>query len=324
MKNEELISVIVPIYKVEQYLEKCIDSIINQTYKNLEIILVDDGSPDNCGKICDEYSKEDNRIKVIHKKNGGLSDSRNKGLNISSGNYVVFIDSDDYIDTNMIEKLYNKLIETNSDICICDFIREFENFSKYNNFEKKYFCVEGNEKFKCLYNQYNVVSTVQWNKLYKKNIFDSIKFEVGKINEDEFIVFDEFEKANKIIYVLEPLYYYRQRQNSIMNSKFNIKRYDAIEALEKRIEKLKEKGLYELLTLNYIKIFNNILSITSMSIDSELSKSDKLVLKNYNEKMKKYAKILLKEKISFTIKIKILIYFIFPKLLLKIVKYRSI
>ena len=117
--EEELISIIVPVYKVEKYLDKCINSIVSQTYKNLEVILVDDGSPDSCGKMCDEWTKKDTRIKVIHKENGGLSDARNFGLDCAKGKYIQFVDSDDYIEKDMIEFLYKNLKENNADISIC-------------------------------------------------------------------------------------------------------------------------------------------------------------------------------------------------------------
>ncbi|MBR1540013.1 MAG: glycosyltransferase [Clostridia bacterium] len=117
--EEELISIIVPVYKVEKYLDKCINSIVSQTYKNLEVILVDDGSPDSCGKMCDEWTQKDTRIKVIHKENGGLSDARNFGLDCAKGKYIQFVDSDDYIEKDMIEFLYKNLKENNADISIC-------------------------------------------------------------------------------------------------------------------------------------------------------------------------------------------------------------
>ena len=122
----ELISVIVPIYNVEKYLERCLDSIIKQTYKNLDIILVDDGSIDNSTKICDEYVKKDSRIKVIHKENGGLSDARNVGIDNSDGKYICFIDSDDYIELDMIENLYDGIVKNNANICCCGKLLEYE------------------------------------------------------------------------------------------------------------------------------------------------------------------------------------------------------
>ena len=117
---EDLITIVVPVYKVEKYIDRCVTSILNQTYKNLQIILVDDGSPDNCGKICDEYAKKDNRIEVIHKENGGLSDARNAGINIAKGKYIAFVDSDDYVSNDYIEYMYKILKKENAKISICE------------------------------------------------------------------------------------------------------------------------------------------------------------------------------------------------------------
>lgn len=139
----DLISIIVPVYNVEKYLNKCIDSIINQTYKNIEIILVDDGSTDNSGKICDEYLLRDSRIKVIHKNNGGLSSARNEGINISSGEYIGFVDSDDWVEPNMYEEMYKKILYSNADIVDCGYWKEYENKSiKYISANEVKFCGE--------------------------------------------------------------------------------------------------------------------------------------------------------------------------------------
>ena len=127
------ISVIVPVYKVEPYIRKCVDSILGQTFSDIQVILVDDGSPDQCGKICDEYAKQDNRVEVIHKENGGLSDARNAGIPYAKGEYIIFLDSDDYIDERMVERLHSLLNETNASIAACDFLCFFEDGS----FEKK-------------------------------------------------------------------------------------------------------------------------------------------------------------------------------------------
>lgn len=135
-KQEDLISVIVPVYKVEKYLHRCVDSIINQTYKNLEIILVDDGSPDNCPKICDEYAQKDQRIKVIHKKNAGISEARNAGLEIAQGEFVAFVDSDDYIDSTMYEKMLLLAQKEKNDLVLCGFKKVSED-GKIENFNEK-------------------------------------------------------------------------------------------------------------------------------------------------------------------------------------------
>ena len=181
----EKISIIVPIYNVEKYLEKCIKSILSQTYKNLEIILVDDGSPDKCGMICDKYKEIDDRIIVIHQENKGLSGARNTGLKNANGKYVCFIDSDDYINEHMIETLYENLIKTGSDISICDFfqVKENENIKikKIENAVKimnKQECLK-----KLLYHKYKL-DIVTWNKLYKQELFNNIEFPEGKIYED--------------------------------------------------------------------------------------------------------------------------------------------
>ena len=171
------ISVIVPVYNVEKYLEKCIDSILSQTFKNFEIILVDDGSTDSCGIICDEYERLDNRVKVIHKINGGLSSARNSGLEIASGEYVAFVDSDDWIDKNMYQELYNEAKKNNADIVQCKFIKaKDENVSIYNN-EFNEVEVIGNLDALCnLYNERCIETVVTWNKLYKRYLFNDIVF----------------------------------------------------------------------------------------------------------------------------------------------------
>ena len=216
MKND-LISIIIPVYKVEKYLEKCIESVLKQTYTNLQIILVDDGSPDNCGKICDEYAKKDSRIEVIHKINGGLSDARNVGINRANGRYIGFVDSDDYIKEDMYEKLINLIKEYDADISICNL----------------YDVIDGNE---CIRNKDNGIheysridilkeilldkniQSYAWNKLYKKELFDEIKYPIGKKYEDIGTTFYLFEKCNKIVVTSEPEYYYLKRADSLVNN----------------------------------------------------------------------------------------------------------
>ncbi len=175
MENE-LISVIVPIYNVDNYLEKCIDSIINQSYKNLEIILIDDGSTDDCGIICDKYKKNDERIIVIHKKNEGLSSARNKGLDIAKGNLISFIDGDDYIEHNMLATLKKNMEKYESDIsiCCCNHIKNNKKYNRFCNTSIKEFVSEGKCKYLNMYNEYSPLSNCVWNKLYKKEIFNYI------------------------------------------------------------------------------------------------------------------------------------------------------
>lgn len=219
----DLISVIIPIYKVEKYLKKCINSVLNQTYSNLEIILVDDGSPDNCRKICDNYKKKDKRIKVIHKKNGGLSDARNKGIAIAQGKYISFIDSDDYIEKNMIELLYNNLKKENADISICNyytFNEEQEKLEKESpdTAKQEIEIFNSQSALKKLMSK-NSFGDYAWNKLYSAKLFSKVKYPVGKKMEDLGTTYKLFLLSNKIVYTNKKLYNYLQRNGSIANSK---------------------------------------------------------------------------------------------------------
>lgn len=250
MNKNELITIIVPVYNVEKYLTKCVNSILEQTYKNLEIILVDDGSPDKCPQICDEYAKKDNRIKVIHKNNGGLSDARNKGLDMATGKYISFVDSDDYIDKKMIEKLYNNLLKNEADISICNIYKIYPNGTKIKkNLPQSEITVSDEEKYIYTYNKYGMITVTAWSKLYKKEIFTNIRYPLGKIHEDEYIIFDILKKANKISYFDEALYYYLQRTESIIGT-FSLKRLDIITPHENKLLSLKDNP--RLLKLEYI------------------------------------------------------------------------
>lgn len=229
-----LISVIVPIYKVEKYLKKCVDSIINQTYKNLEIILVDDGSPDNCPKICDEYAKQDSRIKVIHKENGGLSDARNAGMKIATGDYISFIDSDDYISGDFIETLYTTMKTENSDIVECDIVRFEDGTTPVIEKENSDINSFSTEKGLSLLIAENKFHQHVWNKLYKSEIALKIPFAKGKLNEDEFWTYQIFGQAEIVTKINKPMYFYLQRSGSIMGEGFNLRRLDALEAKAER------------------------------------------------------------------------------------------
>lgn len=224
-----LISVIVPIYNVEKYLDKCVDSIINQTYKNLEIILVDDGSPDNCPKMCDDYAEKDSRIRVVHKKNGGLSDARNVGMEVATGEYVSFIDSDDYISLDFYETLLQTMIDNDSDIVECSVVKFYENekFDEYSD-DLKVTNYETVDALDGLISE-NPFKQHVWNKLYKSSVALDIPYAVGKLNEDEFWTYQVFGKAKKVTRINKTMYYYFQRNGSIMGNGYNIRRLDALE-----------------------------------------------------------------------------------------------
>lgn len=236
------LSIIVPIYNVESYLKKCIESILAQTYKEFELILVDDGSPDNCGKICDEYAKQDNRIKVIHKKNGGLSSARNAGLDKATGEYISFIDGDDFIEKNMYERMLQYLNKYKADIVICEVndVDEEDNIldKKVRYTSKEAELMDATEAMRrYLMGEW----TASWDKLYKRELFNEIRFPEGKINEDVAIMLHIFEQTGRIVYIKEALYNYRQRANSITTSHFSIKKFDALENCVNNLQYIKDK-----------------------------------------------------------------------------------
>ena len=315
-----LVSIIVPIYNVEQYLRECIDSIIKQTYKNLEIILVDDGSPDNCGQICDEYAKKDDRIKVIHKENGGLSSARNAGLDIATGEYISFIDSDDYVSNNFIEELYSLCIKCDADIAECDFVKFTDKIEvqKKDKVIEKYSTIEMQEQ---IYTENYIKTIVVWNKLYKKYLYEKLRFPQGKINEDEFTTYKVFDSSLKNIAVTsEILYYYRYNENSIMGKKFNEKRLDVLEAYEERKEFYKEKKLnllYEKTVIKYQEILKDFYLLTQKYIDLP-EKYLKDILIRMKKNYKEYEKF---EKISNKNKMKI--FMMFPNLYCRLARLKD-
>lgn len=222
-KDNKLISIVVPIYNMEKYLDKCINSIINQTYKNIEIILVDDGSTDKSSKIINKYKKLDKRIKAYYKKNGGLSDARNYGIDKATGEYIGFIDSDDYIEKNMYETLYNNIIKYNADISVVGFNVVYEstdikNRVEYQEVTDKLEIYNRKEAFDLLFDA-NKFGNFAWNKLYKKELFKNIKYPLGKKMEDLGTTYKLVEISNKIVYEPLKLYNYFQRSGSIMNNK---------------------------------------------------------------------------------------------------------
>lgn len=234
----ELISVIVPIYKVEAYLDKCVQSIVNQTYTNLEIILVDDGSPDRCGELCEAWGKKDSRIKVIHKENGGLSDARNAGMAVATGSLISFIDSDDRIEPDFFRTLYTAMVKHDAQIAECgvNLVDEEDKILTKRGPEKNQ-VIERIEALRRLVLEDGVYQTV-WNKLYRREAIGDIGFEKGKCNEDDFWTYQIFDRIEKLALVDTPLYLYLQRGGSIMGTGYNPRRLDGLEARLRRMEYL--------------------------------------------------------------------------------------
>lgn len=218
-----LISIIIPVYNVEDYFARCIDSVISQSYTNLEIILVDDGSPDRCPAICDEYSQRDERIIVIHKKNGGLSDARNAGIDRAKGRYVTFVDSDDYVDPDYISQLYKILVENNADISICGHTVRYSNGKIIPHYSDHVFTLNPEKTLeKILYD--DELCTSAWAKLYKLELFDKIRFPKGENFEDSSTTYKLIMLSKTIACNMRSQYNYMIRPNSIMTEPFSEKK----------------------------------------------------------------------------------------------------
>lgn len=249
MIEKKLISIIVPIYNVEKYLSACIESLLNQTYRNTEIILVNDGSTDKSEEIIETYKQKDSRIISIKKENGGLSDARNVGLDNAKGEYIVFVDSDDYIHTEMISKLYNNIGESDISVCGIGLVDEQGHWISKMCEDSEDFMCSGEDAALLLYekgrNYYkgcSVEMVVAWNKLYKREVWKEIRFPFGKIHEDVFTTYKIFNNSSSIRYCSEPLYYYRQRGNSIKKQQFGQKNIDYLDALLQQTSFYEENG----------------------------------------------------------------------------------
>ncbi len=230
MRINPLVSVIVPVYNVEKYLCKCVDSLLSQRYGNIEIILVDDGSPDNCGAMCDSFAERDGRIKVIHKENGGLSDARNAGLSTTSGDFITFVDSDDFVSESYIEKLLLPFENGEVDISICG-IRAFsldssgnEVFSPAKPEKEENMLFDADRALEKMFRQV-LFDTEAWAKMYRASLLEGFMFPFGLYNEDLDSIYKLFLKADKVSFNREKLYYYLQRNDSIMGKKRNVKRF---------------------------------------------------------------------------------------------------
>ena len=279
---EALISVIVPIYNVEKYLERCVNSILNQTYKNIEIILVDDGSPDKCPQICDEYKNMDSRVKVIHKENGGLSDARNYGLSIATGKYVSFVDSDDYIHEETYEKMIKALELQNADIVSCGINHVYDNKIESINIEQKIY--DDESAIENLIIGKNLNQTV-WNKIYKKNVIDNILFEKGKINEDDFWTYKVFSNSKKIITLNDCLYYYVHRESSIMGQGYSIKNLDGLEARYKQYEFMKDNYPNLVFISKKAAFFYGLFLYQKFLVNKSIEKTSFLCIEKYLENL---------------------------------------
>ena len=311
------ISVIIPIYNAEKSLCRCIDSVIAQTYTNLEIIMVDDGSPDRCGEICDEYAKRDNRIKVIHKENGGLSDARNSGIEAATGEYIGFVDSDDYIRKDMYEKLYDAILTEKADISICGYkrINESGDILRTNHLSNSVYM--GTDVLNNHLMNHWECWVVSWNKLYNIKLFKSIRFPKGKLHEDSFIVHKLFYQSKRIVCIEDECYYYILHSNSIQGRKYNYQRLDDVEACYDRMEFYIDNRLSLKMLINIFYFSVRLLNKSYLS-DSKKNPEFEQCYKRLNRQYRRIFKKLVKCNIGIKSKLVMICHYISPYLTCKI------
>ena len=314
-ESKPLVSIIVPIYKVEPYLRRCLDSIVNQTYTNLEIILVDDGSPDRCPAICDEYAAKDNRIVVIHKENGGLSDARNAGLNICKGDYVSFVDSDDWVEKDYISTLENLAKKNNADISVGN----HQTFSIENHFFPTDVLEEGVFNNQYIINQIFTKRNqfkIAWGKLFKSHTLKKLKFPYGKKHEDEFVGFIPYFSAKLVVCTNQILYHYLKRSDSITGTDNS---FDYVESREFQAKFLTANNRQDLANRTIATLCWTWLNKALLNYLSNDISTTNLFLKKFNEKFSNLN--LAKKEIPHYIDL-ILIYH-FPIIYLKLKKWQT-
>lgn len=257
MSEQSLISVIVPVYNVEQSLDRCVRSITEQTYRHLEIILVDDGSPDECPQMCDEWTGRDDRIRVVHKSNGGLSDARNAGLNVIHGDFVAFVDSDDYVEPDYIDRLHVGIAD--ADMSVCSIICEDSDGKLRQGSEpiaEKQSAVSSEEYLRRALLDWRLV--VACNKLYAASIWNQLRFPVGRIHEDEYVLHQVVDRCKNINVLPDGLYHYVSTDNSITHSGFSIRNLDRLEALAQRLEYCVGKNYRQCAVLTFDKLIEDL------------------------------------------------------------------
>ncbi|MDD6882002.1 MAG: glycosyltransferase family 2 protein [Firmicutes bacterium] len=258
--EKDLVSIIVPVYQVEKYIERCIESLRMQSYDNLEIIVVDDGSKDACPQMCDRWAMEDSRIKVIHQENQGISAARNKGLSICSGSYVMLVDSDDFVEREYVELLYKAITSQSADMSV-GALRYVNESGQESEKMKAYrmtqtICMSGLDAMLGLENQHSkLLYEIVWNKMFRRELFCEVAFPVGKISEDVYVLPKLYAKCEKIVYIPDILYNYVMREGSITNSKREFLIRCQIECMEAREEMYKQIACKELFLMQQIHLY---------------------------------------------------------------------
>lgn len=260
----DLISIIVPVYRVESYLTACVESVLAQTYEQFELILVDDGSPDSCPRMCDEFAARDSRIRVIHKENGGLSSARNAGIDAAKGRYLAFLDSDDLWTPVFLERLYRAIDETGAELAVCLF-RRFRGEPPMELPEAvPTELLTRREAFECFFNLRNENMVVAPNKLYRRELFASLRYPLGQIHEDEAVIHEIIGGTNTVAWVEEAHYLYREAPNSITTAAFSLKRLDAARSKERRIAWFESCGMQDLADRTRITYLSNLMWLYRM------------------------------------------------------------
>ena len=272
--EKPLLSIIVPVYDVENYLQKCIDSILAQTFTDFELILVDDGSPDNCPALCDAAAAKDARIRVLHQKNGGLSAARNAGLDVARGEWIGFVDSDDYIAPEMYETLYKAVQSTGADLALCDYVKVDETgaLCTQTHVAVPQKSLTGRE---LLQKAYWTTVQIAWNKLYHRSIFAQLRFAEGKLNEDTLLIAYAYEKAEKIANIPDAMYLYRKVAGSIVNSKVTLRNLDRVEANYAVFECVRRHGITGSLCELYWALLHSLIDV-GMHLTAEERRSARM------------------------------------------------
>lgn len=239
--NRPMISVVVPVYNVEPYLKQCVDSLLGQTYSNIEIILVDDGSTDGSSMMCDEYSQQHDEVKVIHQRNQGLSAARNAGLEIATGEYITFVDSDDWLEECMVEQCIQLMQKYQAEVCGVVFLKEYPDRSEINEvLTHQTMCYSSKTALtKYLFNSNLTVCVC--GKVWKKSLWEDIRCPYGRLHEDQMTTYKLLDKAKNVVFYPAALYHYRQRSGSIGHSSFSPKSYDLLEAIDEQYEFISNK-----------------------------------------------------------------------------------
>lgn len=293
----ELITVIIPVYNVEKYLNKCMESVVNQTYKSLEILLIDDGAKDSSGFMCDSWAERDSRIKVIHKENGGLSSARNCGLDQAHGNYIMFVDSDDFMSEDIVSILYEDIKRTKADIAICDAMHIFEDYKVVFDTGKETRTYTSIEAIQEMWYQKSFLPSA-WGKLYKLELFQNIRFTENRLYEDIDIMHELFWKAETIIYRNDKLYGYVHRDESITTQKFSERDLDIFIISDKMLEfadKVDPKLLPAAESYATVAALRILLNAPEEKFQGAMHKAENII-KKYGKKTMKNRNIRTKQK----------------------------